>query len=100
MNHNHIVLSVKICFLVTFPKIQLALQLRPNKGQDCIVVLYAISAILQLLFKTWTVLCSVRESASSSFQSRVYGMTGTKHTVESEAIGEVQKEGCSIQGRD
>ena len=100
MNHNHIVLSVKICFLVTFPKIKLALQLRPNKGQGGIVVLYAISVILQLLLKTYTVLSSVGDSASSSFQSRVDGMTGTKHTVESEAIGEVQKEGCSIRGRD
>ena len=50
MNHNHVILSV-LYFLVTFPKIRLALQLRPSKGQDGIGVLCSMSVSLQLLFK-------------------------------------------------
>lgn len=50
MNHNCVVLSV-LYFLVTFPKIRLALRLRPSKGQDGIGVLCSMSVSLQLLFK-------------------------------------------------
>lgn len=41
---------------------------------------------------------SDKELASSSFQSRIDGMTCTKHMVKSEAIGKVQRKAVAFKG--